>query len=294
VTFQEIATAETFTAVANHFKSKGSVFDAANADIGDGQANNNPLRTRAAEALDAWLATDPTGAGDADVLIMGDLNAYAAEDPITTLETAGFTDLAEAFPNPGYSFVFDGFTGTLDYAMANAGMLSQVTGAAEVPINADEVDAFDYNLDFGRNPDWYTDAPYRASDHDPIVVGIDLAPNEVAGSRGRFFATDEFDWIEPGAGRANRVYMTDDDLLDYVVIGDETQNGARDRLTVFDWEIGHDTLFLRDGVDIADISLARNGALQVRFAGDNDLMVIRGDDLSVSHLLVEFENAPIA
>ncbi|TNC73880.1 hypothetical protein FHG71_04135 [Rubellimicrobium roseum] len=35
----------------------------------------------------------------------------------------------------------------------------------------------DYNLDFGRDPSLYTSDPYRASDHDPIVVGLDLGLN---------------------------------------------------------------------------------------------------------------------
>ena len=43
---------------------------------------NNRTRTLAAQALVDWLATDPTGSGDADFLIMGDLNSYAQEDPI--------------------------------------------------------------------------------------------------------------------------------------------------------------------------------------------------------------------
>ena len=33
-------------------------------------------------ALVDWLATDPTGSGDADFLIIGDLNSYDKEDPI--------------------------------------------------------------------------------------------------------------------------------------------------------------------------------------------------------------------
>ena len=37
-------------------------------------------RTAAAQALVDWLATDPTGSGDPDFLIMGDLNSYAQED----------------------------------------------------------------------------------------------------------------------------------------------------------------------------------------------------------------------
>ena len=43
-------------------------------------------------------------------------------------------------------------------------------------INADEPPLYDYNLDFGRDPSLFESAtPYRSSDHDPIIVGIDLA-----------------------------------------------------------------------------------------------------------------------
>ena len=40
-----------------------------------------------------WLATDPTGSGDPDFLIMGDLNSYAQEDPIDAIK-AGSDDMA--------------------------------------------------------------------------------------------------------------------------------------------------------------------------------------------------------
>ncbi len=67
----------------NHFKSKGSdCNDVGDPDLGDGQGNCNGTRTLAAQALVDWLATDPTGSGDPDFIIMGDLNSYAMEDPI--------------------------------------------------------------------------------------------------------------------------------------------------------------------------------------------------------------------
>ena len=47
--------------------------------------NCNLTRTLAAEALVDWLATDPTGSGDGDVLIIGDLNSYDKEDPIDAI-----------------------------------------------------------------------------------------------------------------------------------------------------------------------------------------------------------------
>lgn len=175
--FQEIATAGVFTVAVNHLKSKGSPCDGiGDPDAGDGQGNCNGTRTDAAVALVDWLATDPTGSGDTDFLIMGDLNAYTREDPVTAIEAAGYTNLLDVFVGEdAYSFLFDGQVGTLDHALSAVDLTGQVSGAAAWHINADEADALDYNLDFGRNADIFDGAiPYRASDHDPIVVGLNL------------------------------------------------------------------------------------------------------------------------
>lgn len=184
-TFEENATGERFTIAVNHLKSKGSAC-AGDPDLGDGQGNCNLTRTAAVEALKDHLATDPTNSGDSDFLIVGDLNAYAMEDPITTLEAAGWTDLHEEFEGPkGYSYVFDGQLGYLDTALANPTMLRQVTGTTAWHINADEVPLFDYNDEF-RTADeqsferesnalpLYAPDPLRSSDHDPVIVGLSL------------------------------------------------------------------------------------------------------------------------
>ncbi len=178
-TFAENGTGERFTAVVNHFKSKGpSGVEAESLDAaqGDGQGNWNDTRTKAAIALADWLATDPTNSGDPDVLILGDLNAYAQEEPLATLTGQGYADLAAAFlGDAAYSFVFNGQIGTLDYALANNSLLSQVTGVTEWHVNADEPDAIDYNLDFDRAVGIFDGSvPYRNSDHDPVIVGLAL------------------------------------------------------------------------------------------------------------------------
>lgn len=187
-TFQQVASGEAFTATINHFKSKGDSGLAggplSNPDVDqlDGQGFWNDTRTKAAQELVNWLNSDPTGSGDSDFLILGDLNAYASEDPITTLEGLGYTDLAEQFISNPRSFVFDGQTGTLDYALANSTLASQVTGATEWHINADEADALDYNLEFGRDPTIFDGTvPFRASDHDPVIIGLDLGDPTIGG-----------------------------------------------------------------------------------------------------------------
>jgi predicted extracellular nuclease len=190
-TFEEVATGGRVTVAVNHLKSKGSACDdIGDPDTGDGQANCNQTRTAAAVALANYLATDPTGSGDADVLIIGDLNAYAMEDPITALEGAGYTDLVEQFGGAAaYSYVFDGQLGYLDHALANAALQPQVTGVGVWHINADEPVELDYNDDvldaaessFEREssalPLYAADA-YRSSDHDPVIIGLDLGEAE--------------------------------------------------------------------------------------------------------------------
>ena len=184
-TFEENSTGERFTIAVNHLKSKGSAC-VGDPDLGDGQGNCNDTRTAAVEALMDHLAEDPTSSGDSDFLIVGDLNAYAMEDPITTLEAAGWTDLHEEFEGPeGYSYVFDGQLGYLDTALANPTLLRQVTGTTAWHINADEVPLFDYNDEF-RTADessferesnalpLYAPDPLRSSDHDPVIVGLSL------------------------------------------------------------------------------------------------------------------------
>ncbi len=184
--FASNVTGGVFTLVANHLKSKGSSCSDQAApygpdpDLNDGQGNCAGTRTAAANELLAWLAGDPTGVADADVLVVGDLNSYAKEAPVAALTTGGFTDLVLAFIGAeGYSYLFDGQFGYLDYALASSSLLGQVTGVTEYHINADEPSVLDYNTNFksaGQVASLYAPDQYRISDHDPILVGLNLAP----------------------------------------------------------------------------------------------------------------------
>ena len=177
-TFRENSTGAVFTIAVNHLKSKGSdCDDVGDPDLGDGAGNCNLTRKTAADAMVDWLASDPTGSGDEDFLIIGDLNSYDKEDPIVVLVAGGYTDLSYAFHGEGaYSYVFDGQIGYLDYALASADLLDEVTGVAEWHINADEPDMIDYDTSFKKDAQDAIYAPdaYRSSDHDPVVVGLDL------------------------------------------------------------------------------------------------------------------------
>jgi predicted extracellular nuclease len=186
-TFVENATGERFTVAVNHLKSKGSgCADIGDPDALDGQGNCNVTRTKAAKALVDWLAADPTASGDPDFLIIGDLNSYAREDPITAVkagpdDTLGtpddYTNLVNKYLGTyAYSYTFDGQAGYLDHALSSATMTGQVSGVAEWHINSDEADVFDYDTTF-KPPSQealYEAAAYRSSDHDGVIVGLNL------------------------------------------------------------------------------------------------------------------------
>lgn len=175
-TFARNADGARLTVVVNHLKSKGSSCDAdGDPNVGDGQGNCNLTRVNAAAALSDWIDTDPTGSGDPDFLVIGDMNAYFMEDPIELFRSRGLVDVLAAQANP-YSFVFDAQSGAYDYAFATPALAPQVTGAVAWHINVDEPPLLDYNLEFRRDPALFdASVPYRASDHDPVIIGLELA-----------------------------------------------------------------------------------------------------------------------
>ncbi|MGQ0606927.1 MAG: ExeM/NucH family extracellular endonuclease [Chloroflexota bacterium] len=177
-TFTETATDAVFTVAVNHLKSKGSGCGAGDDQPDHLGGNCNGTRTAAAEALADWLATDPTASEDPDAMIIGDLNAYRLETPISALRDADFTDLLAEYEGPdAYTFVFMGASGYLDHALSNPSLSEQVTDAAPWHINTDEPPVLDYNTNF-KSPNHqatlYAPDPFRSSDHDPVIVGLDL------------------------------------------------------------------------------------------------------------------------
>lgn len=171
-TFQAHATGESVTIVVNHFKSKGSSCDSiGDPDRGDGQGQCNATRTRAARSAVEWLANDPARDVSVPVLLTGDLNAYPREDPVRAIESAGYVDLIGRFADPAaHTFVFDGEAGRLDHMLGRADLLPFVSGAGVWSTNSDEPDVLDYHLE--NPPDRYVPDAFRASDHDPILVGL--------------------------------------------------------------------------------------------------------------------------
>jgi predicted extracellular nuclease len=171
-----------FSVVASHFKSRRC--DGASGpdrDLGDGQGCWSHRRVLQARALARFAGTVARESGVAGTLLVGDFNAYAREDPPKALAVAGFADQAARFEPGGWSYVFDGASGRLDGVFANAAMASRVTGVATWHVNADEPQLLDYAFALRAPsaasaisavvPPW-TATPWRASDHDPVVVDL--------------------------------------------------------------------------------------------------------------------------
>ena len=170
--FEVLATGEKFVYMINHFKAKSGKGSGDNADKGDGQGTYNGDRVREATAVVTFAKSCATYFDDEDVLIMGDLNAYSMEDPIRKFTDVGYVHLIKQFAkDEGYSYIYKGMVGCLDYALANEQMAEQVTGCEVFHINADEAAVFGYN---GYS---YQNNMYRSSDHDPVVVGLRLGTN---------------------------------------------------------------------------------------------------------------------
>ena len=170
------ANGEVFTVMVNHLKSKScSNATGLDQDQGDGQSCYNLRRTLQAAAVLDFVDEVVLEVEDPDVLVVGDMNAYMEEDPIHEFETE-LLNLVEKYDPKHYSYnFFAGFAapwigrGTLDHAFANASMSTQITKVATWHINADEP----------RFLDWYdptitAPGPYRASDHDPVIIGLSL------------------------------------------------------------------------------------------------------------------------
>jgi predicted extracellular nuclease len=162
---------DVFTVVSNHLKSKSAGESTGdNADSGDGQGQWNGDRRRQAASLAGFADDLRASTGDDDVVLLGDFNSYSQEDPIVDLAAAGYSDLGTAFDAGRYSYVFDDMSGSLDHALATPALKAKVTGVAHWNINAVESFAYQYYGDLAL----YAPTPYRSSDHDPLVLGLDL------------------------------------------------------------------------------------------------------------------------
>ena len=171
-----MADGETFTVMVNHFKSKScSGATGLDLDQGDGQSCHNAARVAQAERVLVFVDDLIAATGDKDVLVVGDMNAYLEEDPIHTLE-GDLKNLVSKYEKDPYSF---NFFASFAAPWIGRGLLDHAFGTKSMSKQVEEVRLWHVNADEPRFQDWFdptilAPGPFRASDHDPVIIGLEL------------------------------------------------------------------------------------------------------------------------
>ncbi|HHX46700.1 MAG TPA: ExeM/NucH family extracellular endonuclease [Brevibacterium sp.] len=214
----EIEKDETFVTISNHFKSKGSGSGPGNEDSGDGQGASNADRVKQAEAL-VGFAGDQQEATNSDlVYLLGDFNSYTQEDPMQVFYEAGYKDIA-AEKTDESTYVYGSRTGSLDHVLAldasdeadgagtDATAFDSVTGADVWNINSVESLALEYSRFNYNVADLFAPDQFRASDHDPVVVGLfdetDEGGDDDSGADGSDESNDDADGADNADGSSD-------------------------------------------------------------------------------------------
>ena len=222
--FTETATGEKFILSVNHFKAKSGSGSGANKDQGDGQGSFNAARVQEAQSILSNYPSYTSTFGDEDFLIVGDLNAYGKEDPITTLTDWGMIDLHRTFhADSSYSYVYQGTLGYLDHALCNSTLYPQVTGMTPYHINAPEKDGYTYDGSLNDG------TMFRCSDHDPILVGLQLGTyntntENITTPTYEFYYNHAIQTIENALGGCYTIYRIDGTTLVHQHIASNTES----------------------------------------------------------------------
>ncbi|MEZ4681711.1 MAG: hypothetical protein R2932_46610 [Caldilineaceae bacterium] len=185
--------------------------------------------------------------------------------------------MVDRFGGPtAYSYVFDGQWGYLDHALSSSSLTDQVTNVAEWHINADEPSVLDYNTNFkssGQVTSLYNDDEFRVSDHDPVLIDLNLDTTPPIGScggytvhqtsRGYIAAPQWNGTILVGSRRNNTIFGSNGPDL---ILG----LGGNDLITGKD---GDDVICGGDGVDLL-LGMAGNDILD---GGDGNDVLNGGD-----------------
>jgi predicted extracellular nuclease len=241
-TFASVQTEYDLTAIVNHFKSKGG--DCGSPTPPEGCFNAD--RVAQAEALVAFADDVRAQTGVEEVFLTGDFNSYSEEDPMQVLYDAGYVNLARDVAAET-TYVFGGKVGSLDHVLAGPSVTAtgRVSGVDVWSINSVESVLTEYSrYNYFASRLFEPGTPFRASDHDPIIVGVDSTlpttcqgvPATISGTRDadRLVGTDGADVIAGLGGDDVIVGLDGDDVIcgaagdDVIVggLGDDTLIGG--------------------------------------------------------------------
>ncbi|TFD87858.1 ExeM/NucH family extracellular endonuclease [Cryobacterium serini] len=228
-----------FLAIVNHFKSKGSG-TGDNADQGDGQGASNPTRVEQATALVAFADQMKADSGIDRVFLTGDFNAYDREDPIQVLLKAGYIN--QGNKSGEYTYAFGGTVGSLDHVFASPEADATVNAVDVWNINSVESVALEYSRYNNNVTDFYVADAFRSSDHDPVILGLNLAAptaielnllnindfhGRIDANTVKFAGTVE--QLRAEYGDANSLFLSDGDNIGASLFASASQN---DRPTI--------------------------------------------------------------
>ena len=165
-------TTDAFAVIVNHFKSKGSACAERrrNGRRATATRAGSARRDALADFADAFAAER----GLDKVFLTGDFNAYTEEDPMLVLENRGYTAAGVGHRRTSGATPSTASSGSLDHVLANDAALDEVTGVDIWEINANESLAFEYSRFNYNVTQFYAPDVFRASDHNPELVGVDV------------------------------------------------------------------------------------------------------------------------
>jgi len=174
-----------FNVAVLHLKSKRcSDAIGADKDQNDGQGCYNASRVKVAKQVSTWLKQDPTGQKAQSTIIIGDLNSYLKEEPISMFEKHGYNNLANDFlTSDNWISIFRGEVGSIDHILVNKTARKAAQAMTQWHINSTTLGWFDYNLEalgkHAKRPEnYYQSSPFASSDHDIIITGFDFSDSE--------------------------------------------------------------------------------------------------------------------
>ncbi|MGQ9686045.1 MAG: endonuclease/exonuclease/phosphatase family protein [Thiobacillaceae bacterium] len=117
-------------------------------------------RNLQAQVLAAYVEALRAGNPHVKVVVLGDLNDFQFSHPLQVLTAAGLANLTDTLPeNARYTYVYDGNSQTLDHILVSLNL----------------VDAAEYQV-LHLNSEFAVGDPLRYSDHDPLLLRLNLSP----------------------------------------------------------------------------------------------------------------------
>ena len=161
--FEELSSGERFVLNINHLRSKR----------GTGEESNSKRMVNVDSLLVMLNKIEEEQVfGDTDILLVGDYNAYAYEQPIQTIVQAGYADMVTKYDSTGYSYVYRSEAGYLDRVFASPSMATQVKAVGAYHLNTD----YFYSRGYKRGLD---NTMFRYADHDPVLIQVQLSPAHI-------------------------------------------------------------------------------------------------------------------